>query len=123
MGGLMFRKLAMMAVGLALVSTVPTVCCGQSIDDLTLPKLERQLNALLRTRLDVEKAYLASVVELVERGELPRRLINISLKYVLNKKSDSPYRFIYFVRVLGFLAAREKIEIPKFDFEVYSKRR
>lgn len=96
---------------------------AQEFDELTLVQLERQLNSILKTRLNEEKLYIATIVKLVNDGKLPRKLINTSFKYVKNKRPYTKYPFVYFARVLHFQAKRERVEIPKFDFSVYSNRR
>lgn len=96
---------------------------AQDFDELPLLQLERQLNAILRTRLDEEKLFVATVVKHVGDGKIPRSLVNASFKYVLKKRYASEYRFVYFVRVLQFLGNRERVAIPKFDFSIYSQRR
>ncbi len=95
-------------------------CCGQEFSDLSFVELEKQLNAILKTRRDEEKAYVARIVLLVKEEAIPRQLVNASFKYVINKRPGTKYPFVYFVRVLQFLGARDEIEIPAFDFRIYS---
>lgn len=101
---------------------LPGLCTGQSqeFNDLPLKELERQLNAILQTRLPEEKKYIAGIVELVGKDKIPRSLVNASFKYVRNRRPYAKNRFVYFVRVLQFLGKREKIAIPEFDFKIYS---
>ena len=104
------------------VLSLPAITNAQSqeFNDLPLKELERQLNAILKTRLPEEKKYIAVVVDLIEKDKLPRSLVNASFKWVLNKRPYAKSRFVYFVRVLQFLGKREKILIPPFDFKIYS---
>ena len=110
---------------LIVVSTFsfPGQSSGQDFDELNLIQLERQLNAILRTRLPEEKVYIAALLKLVNDNKLPRKLINTSFKYVRNKRLNSKYSFVYFVRVLQFQAKRDRISVPDFDFTIYSRRR
>ena len=103
---------------------LPGISNGQSqnFEDLPLQLLERQLNALLKTRLPQEKEFIASVVKLVKDDKLPRKLVNTSFKYVRNRRPGTKYPFVYFVRVLDFQAKRARIAVPEFDFKIYSVR-
>jgi hypothetical protein len=93
---------------------------GQSFNQLSLVNLDKQLNAILKTRLPEEKQYVASVVNLVGENKIPLSMVNSSFKWVLNRRPYVKNRFVYFVRVLQFQGKRDKIQIPKFDFGVYS---
>lgn len=93
---------------------------SQNFNDLPLLQLERQLNAILKTRLPEEKKFIAAVVKQVKDDKLPRRLVNTSFKYVRNKRAGTKYPFVYFVRVLQFQGRRENIAVPQFDFTIYS---
>ena len=96
---------------------------AQEFNELSLVQLERQLNAILRTRLTEEKLFVAAVVKHVGERKIPRSLVNASFKYVLKKRYAEEYRFVYFVRVIQFLGNRERVAIPAFDFSVYNRRR
>ena len=93
---------------------------AQDFSELSLVQLESQLNAILKTRRDEEKAYVASIIKLVRANKIPRRLVLTSFKYVRNKRSNTNYPFVYFVQVLRFQGIRERIAIPRFDFSIYS---
>ena len=93
---------------------------AQDFNELTLQQLEKQLNAILKTRRDEEKAYVAGIVKLVGENKIPKKLVLTSFKYVRNKRAQSNAPFVYFVQVLRFLGAREKVAIPKFDFSIYN---
>jgi len=101
---------------------LPAMGNGQSqeFNEQSLPEFERQLNAILKTRLPEEKKYIATVIELIEKEKLPRRLVNASFKYVRNQRPYAKNRFVYFVRVLQILGKREKTPVPEFDFKIYS---
>ena len=100
----------------------PNFCSAQSqeFNDLPLEQLEKQLNAILKTRLPEERLFIAAVVKLVKDEKLPRRFVNSSFKYVINRRPFTKYRFVYFVRVLHFLGKRESVSVPSFDFNIYS---
>ena len=87
---------------------------------MLLEQLEKQLNAILKTRRDEEKAYIAGIVKMVGEKKIPKKLVLTSFKYVRNKRANSNAPFVYFVQVLRFLGVREKVAIPKFDFSIYN---
>lgn len=117
---MMKRMTELFAISCLLTFFFGGSCCGQEFSDLSFVELEKQLNAILKTRRDEEKAYVAQIVLLVKEKAIPRQLVNASFKYVLNKRPGTKYPFVYFVRVLQFLGARDEIEIPLFDFRIYS---
>ena len=86
---------------------------------------ERQLNAILKTRRDEEKAFVKAVVKNVRDGKLPAKLISTSFKWVRNRRPNTNYPFIYFERVLRLQAAKLKLSkfVPEFDYDIYSQRR
>ena len=85
---------------------------------------ERQLNALLKTRRDEEKAFVRGIVLSVRAGKLPAKLVQSTYGWVRNKRPDTKYPFVFFERVIRLLAAREKLApeiIPDFDYRVYRR--
>lgn len=102
-----------------------TVFAQQALpDDLTpeqVQEYERQLNAILKTRRDEEKAFVAAIVEKVRTRKIPSQLVSTSFRWVQENRPSSKYPFIYFVRVLRLQA--EKIgladEIPVFEFKTF----
>lgn len=82
---------------------------------------ERQLNAILRTRREEEKEFVARVVELIRTGEIPAKLVDTSYQWVRNKRPNTDYPFIYFERVLRLQAKQIKLDkkIPVFDYSIY----
>ena len=109
-------------LGIGVIAATPAETKAQDFNDLSFKELERQLNFILKTRRSEEKAYVAALVKLSKDGKLPRKLIHTSFKYVKKKRPNSKYPFVYFARVISFVAARDKIDVPKFDFSVYSTR-
>ena len=93
-------------------------------DDAYFEQYEIQLNAILKTRRDEEKAFVGLVVEQVRNGTLTTRLINTSFRWVQNKRPNVNNRFIYFERVLRLLATRQGVggAVPPFDTDIYSTR-
>lgn len=71
--------------------------------------LKEQLNFGLKARRPQEFAWIESVVTMVEQGELPVKLVNVSFNWA-RKRGKYPYQ--YFVRALRSLAARQGIDIP-----------
>ncbi len=108
------------------VFLIPTAAQG---DDFTPQRgeasryleYERQLNAILKTRRDEEKTFIAAVVKKVQEGKIPAKLVNTSFDWVRKKRPDTKYPFIYFERVLRLQADRLNLkdEIPAFDFSIY----
>jgi len=85
---------------------------------------ERQLNALLKTRRDEEKAFVANVVRQVRLGRIPSKLVSTSYGWVRAKRPDTQYPFIYFEKVLRLQAQAAELEseIPNFDLSVYTSK-
>jgi hypothetical protein len=110
---------------LALVGfmSLPSVVIADDFDDLTLKQYEEQLNAILKTRLDEEKEFIAKIVDLIEEDKLPRKVVDTSFKWVLNRRTGTNHPFVYFERVLRYQTKKLKIEIPAFDYSIYSERR
>ncbi len=105
----------------ALAQDVTTTSETESSQEtkLRFADYEERLNALLKTRRDEEKKFVSDVMKMVIEGELPERLIETSYKWVVNKRPDTNYPFIYFERVLRIQAKLVKIEIPAFDYDIY----
>ena len=82
---------------------------------------ERQLNAILKTRRDEEKLFIAMVVGQVRAGKIPTKLVSTSFDWVNKKRPGTKYPFIYFEKVLRLQAQQLKIEdqVPPFDFSIY----
>ena len=82
---------------------------------------ERQLNAILKTRRDEEKEFVAQVVAQVRIGKTPAKLVQTSYQWVRNKRPDTDYPFIYFEKVLRLQAIAIKVqaEVPAFDYSIY----
>jgi len=90
--------------------------------ELRFRDYEAKIQALLKTRLNEEKAFVTLVMEKVRAGEIPEKMVETSYKWVLNKHPDTNYPFIYFERVLRIQGDKVGIEIPPFDYEVYRQR-
>lgn len=123
------RKLVLLAcslvVGLGCIASTGDLA-GQDFMPETFERerfveYERQLNAILKTRRDEEKMFVALVVEQVRLGELPSKLVSTSFQWVRKKRPDTNYPFIYFERVLRLQAKSIKLEekVPPFDFSIY----
>lgn len=82
---------------------------------------ERKLNAILKTRRDEEKQFVAEVVEQVRLGKIPSKLVATSFDWVRNERPLTRYPFIYFEKVLRIQATALGLgdEIPEFDYEIY----
>ncbi len=116
-----FTKLILLAIQVMVCSMlVPFAFGDESTAAKTeLEKYEIQLNAILRTRLDEEKAYVHEVIELVRLGRLPRKIVDKSVGWVRNHCADHSHGFVYFERVLRLHAERLNFQVPRFDFRVY----
>ena len=84
-------------------------------------EFEQQLNSLLRTRRQEERAFIAGVVQQVRLGRIPSRLISTSFGWVRTKRPGTKYPFIYFEKVLRLQAQAANLgdEIPAFDLAIY----
>jgi hypothetical protein len=103
---------------------VTTTSAAASDDEVELRfrDYEAKIQALLKTRLNEEKAFVSLVMEKVRAGEIPEKMVETSYKWVLNKHPDTNYPFVYFERVLRIQGDKAGIEIPPFDYEVYRQR-
>jgi len=110
-------------LGLLVAGTV--VLCSsihaQDFDDLPIVEYEKQLNAILKTRFTEEKEYVHKIVQLVDRDEIPRKVVATSFKWVLKKRPLTNNRFIYFQRVLALQGKKLNLPIPPFDYSIYRK--
>ncbi len=95
---------------------------GDEERELRFADYEERLNAVLKTRRDEEKKFVKDVLRLVKDGELPEHLIETSYKWVVNKRPDSDYPFIYFERVLRIQAGLLELTIPEFDYSIYDHK-
>ena len=93
-------------------------------DDAYFKQYEIQLNAILKTRRDEEKAFISLVVAQVRAGALTTRLINTSFRWVQKKRPNINYPFVYFEKVLRLLAIKQGVgdAVPPFDMDIYSTR-
>ena len=94
----------------------------ETTNDTPFEKYERQLNAILRTRLTEEKKFVEQLVDLVEQEKLPRTLLDRSHKWVRKRRPHTRYPFVYFERVLRLQAKKLEITIPPFDYNAYRIR-
>jgi hypothetical protein len=116
--------LAIAAWSLSL-SPLPATAQEETSDDpveLRFQDYEAKIQALLKTRLPEEKAFVSAVMTKVRAGEIPEKMVETSFKWVLNKHPDTNYPFVYFERVLRIQGEKAEIEIPPFDYEVYRQR-
>ncbi len=82
---------------------------------------ERQLNAILLTRIDAESEFVGEIVDRVRTGALPPRLVQTTFQWIRIRRPDTRYPFVYFEKVLRLQATRLALgeEIPAFDYTVY----
>jgi hypothetical protein len=104
------------------LSTTAAEATSEDAVELRFRDYEAKIQAILKTRLNEEKAFVTSVMEKVRAGEIPEKMLETSYKWVLNKHPDSNYPFVYFERVLRIQGDKAGIEIPPFDYEVYRQR-
>jgi len=107
--------------------------CGESVNaqegdfleqELTpelVEQYEQKLNAILRTRSDQERVFIAQLVANVRSGTVPIKLVSTSFRWVQENRPLSNYPFIYFEKVLRLQADRIGVvdAIPPFDFEEF----
>lgn len=114
--------LAQSSGGSGFITTSADSSISPDKKQLRFEDYEARLNALLKTRRDEEKQFLAAVLLMVMEDKLPERLIETSYKWVVNKRPDTNYPFIYFERVLRIQANLLKIPLPAFDYSIYKTR-
>jgi hypothetical protein len=90
--------------------------------ELRFDDYEAKLNAILKTRRDEEKQFVSEVVDGIEQGTIPEKLVETSFKWVGNKRPDTNYPFIYFERVLRLQAKKINVQIPEFDYSIYRQQ-
>jgi hypothetical protein len=73
-------------------------------DTVGVADLESRLMNGLRARTDEEKAYVKRVVESVNKGELPVKLVDSSYFWVRKNRPDHNFPLFYFKKVLEFRA-------------------
>ncbi len=78
--------------------------------DSKVPSLEEQLINTLRATTEERKAYLRLVVQLVDNGQLDRRLVIAIQRYAQRKNSTFP--FPYFERAMRFETEKRGITLP-----------
>jgi hypothetical protein len=103
-------------------TTTPNPDASADEVELRFADYEKRLNAILKTRRLEEQQFVNEVLQKVRAGELPVPLMESSFMWVLKNRPDTPYPFIYFERVLRLQAGLAEVEIPEFDYEVYSQR-
>ncbi|MEZ6094930.1 MAG: hypothetical protein R3C03_11980 [Pirellulaceae bacterium] len=125
-GILIFAAFAAIQFGGATVSFAQIVSTTEGASEqeiaLRFVDYERRLNAILKTRRDEEKQFVAAVLLLVKNGDLEEKLIETSYKWVMNKRPDTKYPFVYFERVLRLQAQKEGLSIPEFDYAIYKTK-
>ncbi len=72
--------------------------------------LSDQLNQGLRAVTPAQKRFVSVVVAYVERGRLPRALVNLVYSWALKRNSRMP--FPYFEYALRVLAKRRGVTLP-----------
>ena len=114
-------KLVLLAIHVLLCAALVPMATG---DDAAIvksdpQKYETQLNAVLRTRFDEEKAYVHQVIGLVQQGKLPRKLVDKALLWVRKHHGSDNHSFVYFERVLRLQATTLRFQVPAFNYDIY----
>ncbi len=93
----------------------------QELTPELIEQYELKLNAILKTRTDQEKVFIAQLVANMKTGAVPIKLVSTSFKWVQQNRPKSNYPFIYFEKVLRLQADKIGVAdaIPPFDFEVF----
>ena len=94
----------------------------ESLTDAQFAQYEEQLNAILLTRFDHEKEFVEEMVDQVQAGNLPPRMVSTSFQWVRTRRPGTRYPFVYFQQVMTMQANRLGIDqfVPEFDFGRYS---
>ena len=93
----------------------------QKFNPAQFEEYEKKINAILLTRRDEEKIFVAKVVEQVRLKRIPAKLVDVSYQWAGKNRPQTKYPFIYFERVLRLQAKKLRLEkeIPPFDFSIY----
>lgn len=83
---------------------------------------ETRLNAILKIRRLEEQEFVSAVMVKVRAGEIPVPMLESSFLWVIENRPDTAYPFVYFERILRKQGALAGLEIPEFDYGVYSQR-
>ncbi len=85
-------------------------------------RYERQLQAVLRTRLLEEREFVARLVVLVQSEQIPKSLVDSAWLWVRNNRAGATYPFVYFERIIRLQSERTRIPLPAFDRSVFGNR-
>ena len=96
--------------------------CAQEKPKEGFEKYEARLNAVLLTHRTAEKEYVAKIVKGIKDGKIPLALVDESWLWVRDNRPRTRYPFVYFARILKLNGDRVKVDIPPFDFSIYSAR-
>lgn len=101
-----FRALLMLVAALPLTGYFRATATGGVFNRTAARKLSLsdQLKLGLRARNLEDRAYIERVVKSVERGKIPRRLVNAAYNYARRRRANYPLP--YFRRALEILIAR-----------------
>jgi hypothetical protein len=106
----LYLALAAIVMILGAPQRLPLGACGLGAGcAVEVANLKQQLESDLRARRPVEFAFIAQVVLMVERDQLPLPLVRSTFHWA---RSQHPYPFQYFSRGLILRARRVGIEIP-----------
>jgi hypothetical protein len=89
--------------------------------DARFLQYEQQLNAILKTRRNEEREFIAQIVSQVRQGKIPAQIVQTSFHWVHKKRPRTNFPFIYFEKVLRLQATKIGIgdNVPDFDFSIY----
>jgi len=74
--------------------------------------LKERLMSGLRARTDAEKDYVQEVVNYVQEGKLPIKLVDSTFLWVRKNKATNNYPIFYFKRILELRAKTLNLEVP-----------
>lgn len=80
--------------------------------ELQVANLKDQLEKGLQARLPREFRFIGTIVRMVERNELPLRLVRAAFQWARRQVRAGKYPFPYFERAIRILASRDGIAIP-----------
>jgi len=100
---------------------LPNNFAFQSNRSVTQVRLAERLNQL-QPRLPEERKYVAEIIELVDKGQLPEPVVDQAFFYAI-QRYGGPMPFPYFERIMEIHGQRLKVDMPVFDRTIYSKER
>jgi hypothetical protein len=118
-----FSKVILLVIQVLVCCALVSFCRGDEPAGTVseIEKYEAQINVIVRSRLDEEKDYVHTIVDLVRRGKLPKKLVDKAVVYVQNDCDEDDHGFVYFEQTLRRLGKKVGFKVPAFDYDIYDE--